>query len=145
VTDITPTFVDALPESTRGRTAKYDFSGTYDALLKNGKAAQITQGKHFTCSGASMRQYIYRDAKEHGLKAEIHSKEEENEPVVITFSVAKETEEDKQKAKDRAKKRAETKKAKEAAEADGNKGSQDGPKKTEAAPNVPKTGGNAQA
>jgi hypothetical protein len=113
VTEIAPTFVDEVPESNRGRAAKYDFTKTYEALLKNGKAAQIVQGKHFTCSGVSMKQYIYRDAKEHGLKAVIHSVEEENKPAVITFSVEKETEEDRQKAKARAQKRAETKHRKE--------------------------------
>ncbi len=113
MTDISPTFVDEVPESNRGRAAKYNFTKTYEALLKNGKAAQITQGKHFTCSGASMKQYIYRNAKEHGLKAVIHAEEEENKPVVITFSVEKVTEEDRKKAAERAKKRAETKHRKE--------------------------------
>lgn len=117
--EITPTFVDEVPASSRGRAAKYDFSKTYEALLKNGKAAQITQGKHFTCSGASMKQFIYRDAKEKGLKATLHAVENENEPAVITFSVEKETEEDRKRAQERARKRAETKKAKEAAEAKG--------------------------
>lgn len=115
MTDITPTFVDELPQSNRGRVAKYDFSKTYEALLKNGKAAQITQGKHFTCSGASMKQYIYKDAKENGLKAVIHADEQENKPAVITFSVEKETEEDRKRAAERARKRAENKKAKEEA------------------------------
>lgn len=111
--EVTPTFVDEVPQSSRGRATKYDFTKTYEALLKNDKAAQITQGKHFMCSGVSMKQYIYKDAKEHGLKAIIHAVENENEPAVLTFSVAKETEEDRQRDKERAKKRAETKRKKE--------------------------------
>lgn len=82
-----PTIVDALPKTSRGRARKYDYESLYNELLKSGKAAQLVQGDDFTCTGASMRQFLYRDTSERGLKVKVRSTKDEGDHDVITFSV----------------------------------------------------------
>jgi hypothetical protein len=94
-----PTFVDELPKTNRGRASKYDWlPGLYEELVKNGKAAQLIKGDDFDCTGPSMRQLLYRDTKEHGLKARIRVTDPKGDGrEVVTFSVEKDTGEKKGK------------------------------------------------
>lgn len=84
-----PQFVDELPKSSRGRSKKYDFSELYEKLLENGKAVKLTQGVDFKSKGPSMRQFIYKDTKERGLKAKIHTDESTEGKHTVTFTVQK--------------------------------------------------------
>lgn len=84
-----PTFVDELPKTNRGRQRKYDYDGLYAELLKNGKAVQLVKGEDFTCTGPSMRQFLYRDTKEKGLKARVRNIEDADGRDIVIFSVEK--------------------------------------------------------
>lgn len=115
-----PKIVNEVPATTRaGRSKQYDFAELYAQLLESGKAAELVQGTDFKSSGASMKQYLYRDVKDYDLKATVWSEEVDGKPHRVIFSVEKMTAEDHKKAEAAAKKRAATKAAKEA-EADEN-------------------------
>jgi hypothetical protein len=88
-----PRIVDELPKTNRGRTRKYNFDDLYEQLLKTGKAAELVKGEDFTCSGASMRQFLYRDAGEKNLKIRVRNRTEDDGRDVVTFSVEKSDEE----------------------------------------------------
>lgn len=83
-----PRIVDELPKTNRGRTRKYNFDDLYEQLLKTGKAAELVKGEDFTCSGASMRQFLYRDAGEKNLKIRVRNRTEDDGRDVVTFSVS---------------------------------------------------------
>lgn len=84
-----PRIVDELPKTNRGRTRKYNFDDLYKQLLSSGKAAELVKGEDFTCSGVSMRQFLYRDAAEKNLKIRVRNRTEDDGRDVITFSVEK--------------------------------------------------------
>jgi hypothetical protein len=90
-----PNIVDSLPKSTRGRSRKYDFVELYGQLAESGKAAELVHGDDFECSGASMRQYLYRDAPEHGFTVKVRTRTEddgtEDGRDIVTFATAKMT------------------------------------------------------
>lgn len=120
-----PKIVNEVPTVERpGRAKQHDFTELYKQLLETGKAVELVQGTDFKSSGASMKQYIYRDARENDLKAEVWSEEIDGKPHRVIFSVRKLTAEDKKKAEEAAAKRAATKAAK--AEAEANGGTPDG-------------------
>ena len=90
-----PKIVDELPKTERGgRTKKYDYlPALFKELLQNGKAAELVQGEDFDCSGPSMRQLLYKEASEQGLKARVRTRvEPEGDPDgrhFVTFAVEK--------------------------------------------------------
>ena len=80
--------VDELPKSEgRGRVKKYDFSELFKTLLDSGKAAELVSGEDFECSPASMKQQLYKEAKDAGLKASIRGYTDENDTDIVVFSV----------------------------------------------------------
>lgn len=93
-----PKIIDALPKSTRGRAKKYDFEALYKQLAETGKAAELTQGEDFTCSGASMRQFLYRDAPDFGYKAKVKTREDEDGRHIVMFTATPLSENGKPKA-----------------------------------------------
>ena len=74
-----PTFVDELP--TRERTRKYNFVQFYKDMLSSGQGLKLVNGEDFDCDVASIKQYIYADARKNGLKASVYA---EGEDVVFT-------------------------------------------------------------
>lgn len=82
-----PRIVDELPKTSRGRTKKYHWEELYAQLAESGKAAELEQGEDFTCSGASIRQFLYRDSAENGFKVKVRNRKGENDRDIVTFSV----------------------------------------------------------
>lgn len=70
-----PKVLDKLPEVKRaGRKPKYD----YDALFSHGnKAVQLTKGKDFSCSLATMRHNLYRESDRRGISIETVTESDE--------------------------------------------------------------------
>lgn len=117
-----PKIVDEVPSVARaGRAKEYDFTELYKQLVQSGKAAELVQPDDFKCSAASMKQTLYRDAKDHDLKAKVWSEEIDGKPHRIIFSVTKLTAEDRKAAAERLAKRRATAEAKaKEAEAEAN-------------------------
>ena len=81
--------VDSLPKRTR--TRKYDFKDAYATLLKNpGQACKLEKGedKDFDCDVTSIRQYLYTDCRNLGLKCEVRVPDEDT--VIFSVSVKQE-------------------------------------------------------
>lgn len=85
-----PKIVDSLPKTERGRARKYEFiDELYPQLEGTDKAAELVPGDDFECSTASMRQYLYRDAAERGLKAKVRTYEDDQGREIVVFAVEK--------------------------------------------------------
>jgi hypothetical protein len=98
--------VDELPKTEgRGREKKYDFTELFKTLLQSGKAAELVSGEDFECSPASMKQQLYKEAKDAGLKASIRGYTDEDETDIVVFAVITQEQADKDKAEREAKER----------------------------------------
>jgi hypothetical protein len=83
-----PKIVDSLPKSERGREKRYEWlAPLYEQLADNDKAVELVEGEDFTCKPSSMRQFLYRDAPEHGFKVRVRTRESEDGHGVVTFAV----------------------------------------------------------
>lgn len=90
--------VDELPKSEgRGREKKYDFTEVFKTLLSSGKAAELVSGEDFECSAASMKQQLYKEAKDAGLKASIRGYTDDNDVDIVVFAVVTQEQANKEK------------------------------------------------
>lgn len=94
-----PRIVDELPKTEgRGREKKYKFKEMFDSLLKSGKACELVEGEDFECTPASIKQQLYKEAKNSGLKASIRQYSEKDGTEIVVFAVVSKEQADKEKA-----------------------------------------------
>ena len=98
--------VDELPKlEGRGREKKYNFTEVFNTLVQNGKAAELVKGEDFECSSASMKQQLYKEAKQAGLKASIRGYTDEDDNEIVVFAVITQEQAEKEKAERERKER----------------------------------------
>jgi hypothetical protein len=60
-------------------------------MLENGQGLKLTNGEDFDCDVASIKQYIYADARKNGFKASVY---QDGEDVVFTIRYPDEKDKD---------------------------------------------------